>query len=514
MIPSVVDSFIITQHNLHNTLHGHPLYIEVDYEYRSFEGTNGLAVGVRVSQGLWDKVRLGFTFAHEGRAQGGPATYQMWGFDLDLRLNKGTSLQAEFARSSSFDTLAYLSEDGGLTFRPLQYFSRDAINQNGPGGAAAPLQGNAFLVRGQTDVSELFKWKRVKLQISAYFTHRDEGFYSTGQAVEQGTTKGGGIITMSFLQRHQVRLKYDGGTLLSYDLVANRSYDTERHIFNIQYSYAFTKQLDVVIQYSHTSHFDGRDGLTLHGNFITLGGNWKVHKLFGIILRQQIAFATQSRQPLVPLDHYATTLGLNLRVFRTRSVDLKHNLDTYISGTGTLRWSGNHAASIGLRTQLSPTADTYIREEVTYSQQGSGLVNTLVIGASNKVGKNTRMYGEYQLDGSIAENNSRAVVGLQHIFPIWRGVYVGVGLERGQFLDPTTGISSRTVGRLSFQLNRFKSLRVSGRYEIRFDDGDENSQGSDRIQFVTMNALTWQFNQRYCVLGSGQLRNHLQLRPE
>jgi hypothetical protein len=175
---------------------------------------------------------------------------------------------------------------------------------------------------------------------------------------------------------------------------------------------------------------------------------------------------------------------LNLRVFK----------NTFLTGAGTVRWSGNSSAAIGLKTQLNPKTQVYVREQFNFEQTGTGLGHTLVIGAAKSLAKNSKLYGEYQLDGGFSGTSSRAVVGLGHIFPVFKGFFVGAGFERAQFLDPSTGNSSRTVGRITLQFNRFKQLKASGRYEIRFDDNDENSGlTGDRIQFVTVNNIAWQF---------------------
>ncbi len=496
-VSSVVDSFVITQHNLHTTLDGHPVYIEADYEYKALGGTNGLSVGVRAREKLWNQISVGFTLAYEDRNQQGPPAYTLWGFDLAYKPNKNTLFQAEFARSSSFDTQAFLSEDGGLTYRPLQLLNSNrlhSLEQPLPNAAPlAPLEGNAYLIRAHTNLEDFFKWKKIHVHLASYFSHRDQGFFASGQALEQGSTKGGFLSQIHLLQRHQIQLKYDGGNFLRFALDRGKIYSTSQHVLSLQYSYYFTSNLDIVIEYSYTNNFDERDGLTLHGNFITLGGNWRINKIFYAMLKQQFAFATQSRAPLVPMDHFATTLGLGLKIFSQQSADRQHSLDTFLTASTTLRWSGNNAVALGLKSQLSPSASTYIREELNFSQQSTGLVNTLVIGATNQIGKNSRIYGEYQLDGGISGRNSRAIVGLSHLFPLWKGVFIGIGLERGQFLDATNNMSSRTVGRVSFQLMRWKNIRASGRYELRFDDGDEQKQGADRLQFVTLNALTWQF---------------------
>lgn len=491
-VPSVVDSFILTQHNLNTTLDGNPVFIEVDYEYESVDGQGGLAFGVRAEQGLWDKIHVGFSYVQEGRA-GGSDPYTLWGFDATLRWNQNTYLKAEYARSYSFDSQSYLSLDGGLTFNPGQRFYNNPTLDMKLAGRSDNISGNAVALRLGTDIGELFKWKKERfgLEIRSYFTWRERGFFAAGQNLEQGSMKGGVLAHITLFQKHKIQLKYDGATLERFDLITSRNYNYEQHLMNLQYTFNFLPNWDAVVEYSYTNNYDERaqnvDGnqAVLWGNFVTLGVNWRINKLFQVLLRQQLAFATVSREPLTIMDHFATTLGLNLRVFK----------DTFLSGTMTVRWSGNVGAQIGLKTELNTTSSAYVREQINFAQHGTGLTHTLVVGAENKLTKDTRLYGEYQLDGGMSAESSRAVVGLGHVFHLFKGFYLGTGLEYARFLDPTFGNTSRTVGRITVEYLGLKQLKVSGRYELRYDDADKNSPGltsGDRIQFVTLNNLTWQ----------------------
>lgn len=492
-VPSVVDSFILTQHNLNSTLDGNPVYVEVDYEYEAVDGQGGLAFGVRAEQGLWDKARIGFSYVQEGRA-GGQDPYSLWGFDATLRWNKTTYLKAEYARSNSFDSQSFLSLDGGLTFNPAQRFFNNVSLDKRINGRSGPIGGNAVAVRLGSDIGDLFKKKSDKwsAQIRSYFTWRERGFFANGQNLEQGSLKGGVLARVSLFKKHKLMLKYDGAQLQRFDLVTARDYNYEQHILNMQYTFTFLPNWDAVLEYSYTNTYDQRadnqpnNQSVLWGNFITLGANWRVNKIFSMMLRQQLAFATVSREPLTIMDHFATTLGLNLRVYK----------DTWLSGTATVRWSGNVGAQVGLKTQLNPKASAYVREQINFAQQGTGLTHTLVVGAENKLTKNSRLYGEYQLDGAMSGQNSRAVVGLSHVFHLFKGFYLGTGLEYARFLDPQQGNTSRTVGRITVQYLGLKNLKASGRYEIRYDDSDQTGvpgalTAGDRIQFVTLNNIVW-----------------------
>lgn len=496
-IPTAVDSFVLTQHNLHVTMNGHPIFVEVDYEYEAVEGQGGLAIGTRVEQGLWDKVRLGFSFVQEGRKDN-PNPYRLWGFDATFEWNKSTYVKAEFARSESFDSQSYLSTDGGLSFQQIQFaFNNLSLDTKDYRGQIRNISGNAVVVKAASDIGQLAKWKKVGLNVLSYFSWREDGFFAAGQTQEQGTMKGGVLANITLYDKHKIRLKYDGARFKRYDIITQRLFDYEQHIANLGYTFRFLPNWDAVLEYSFTSNYDQRaesilgNKALLFGNFVTLGANWRVNKIFHVLLRQQLAFATESRQPLGIMDHFATTLGLGLKVFK----------GTFVTGSGTVRWSGNTSAQIGLKTELNKNTQVYVREQFNFAQTGTGLSHTLVVGAAKKIAKNSRVYGEYQLDGGYSGTSSRAVVGLGHVFPLFRGFFVGAGFERAQFLDASTGNSSRTVGRITLKLTRFKQIKASGRYEIRYDDNDEKAGlVGDRIQFVTVNNIAWQFTKDLALL--------------
>jgi hypothetical protein len=116
-----------------------------------------------------------------------------------------------------------------------------------------------------------------------------------------------------------------------------------------------------------------------------------------------------------------------------------------------------------------------------------------VLGAEHQLTQNSRVYGEYQLDGGISAEINRAVMGLSHVFHLFEGMMLGAGLEYAKFLDPAMGNTSRTVGRVSVQYTALRNFKASGRYELRYDDADPRStMTGDRIQFVTTNNLAWQ----------------------
>src|SRR5258706_1776390 len=92
--------------------------------------------------------------------------------------------------------------------------------------------------------------------------------------------------------------------------------------------------------------------------------------------------------------------------------------------------SGEQSSSIGLKTKLSDTANVYIEERLL--QRDARMMGTTVLGGEQKVGKESRAYGEYQLDNGVEGNRNRAVLGAGHRFKVMKGLNLDVSYERSQ----------------------------------------------------------------------------------
>ena len=98
-------------------LDGARSWLVIDYEYVVLGDTDDGAAGARAVQRL-GPVRLGGTFASELR--GGRLDWWMAGGDARLDLGKWGHVNAEFAHSSGAHAGFSRSDDGGLTFTPVE----------------------------------------------------------------------------------------------------------------------------------------------------------------------------------------------------------------------------------------------------------------------------------------------------------------------------------------------------------------------------------------------------------
>ncbi|MDR3390483.1 MAG: OmpA family protein [Sulfuriferula sp.] len=146
---------------------GQPLYLVSTYEYvPGVAAVSSMVTGVRASQWVNDKVKLGVTSYHQGDTG---ADQTLKGVDVTFRVAPGTSVKAELARSSGAGTGVNTSIDGGFGFNGLN-----------TGGQSA----DAKRVDATADLAEVIAGGRGKIQ--TYWQDNARGFSSPGQIAVNG----------------------------------------------------------------------------------------------------------------------------------------------------------------------------------------------------------------------------------------------------------------------------------------------------------------------------------------
>jgi len=110
------------------------------------------------------------------------------------------------------------------------------------------------------------------------------------------------------------------------------------------------------------------------------------------------------------------------------------------------------------------------------------------------------MFGEYHLDSGAGPDANRAVVGLANRWKIMEGLFLDLAGERQQVYSEAAGDSARTVGSIGYEYLDLDWLKLSGRYELRYDQQEESRGGQDRLQFLTLNAGTLQWTKDLTLL--------------
>ncbi len=191
-----------------STLAGHPVYVEVDYEYESDGETGAGSWGVQVKDTLFDVLTLGATYVNENRNAQLGGDYRLYGGELTLRHGKASVLTAEFARSESYNASNFISEDGGITFLQMNHIAKLS-------GDERANDSNAYKVAGTLELSDFIKKvKSGAVRAQAYFSHQDRGFFSGGNILEQGRTKYGGRVDWTITDQDKITLRHDGAIAL------------------------------------------------------------------------------------------------------------------------------------------------------------------------------------------------------------------------------------------------------------------------------------------------------------
>jgi hypothetical protein len=204
--------------------------------------------------------------------------------------------------------------------------------------------------------------------------------------------------------------------------------------------------------------------------------------------------------------------------------------DLALTGTESLRWNGENQTSAGLQLKLSDTARVYANQRLALA--GGGWSTTTVAGGENDLTPNTRTYAEYQLQSAFSAEQSRAVVGLSNRWKLPFGFLLQAGYERvqtvgghvpttsrgtlppGAFTDGTFfaapgangggnflyGDGSRDALSLGVENRGIKSLLVSQRFELRYDNFNESRGGTDRVWFMSMSNMQWAMSKEISLL--------------
>jgi len=438
-----------------------------------------------VRQKIADIVEIGAGHVREGRPGSSDPAYQLTGAHVKVEKNH-LYAKGEFARSTAVDAQNYISDDGGLTYGNL--------GNRWDTSKAKQGSGNAIKFEAGGDIAKAAGWKDKSVVVKAYFQNMDTGFFSTGKVQDQGQTRYGVNVSIKPTDKDEIILRHDGLTAELYDMgdLSRAARKSSRAVSTAQYTRKHGKWT-FIGEYNHTFITD--DSLAAQGggsisDSLGFGATYDLNKrvqLLGRIDafpragdRTYVASGQVGVSPTAPQagDHVGFTFGARLALTES----------TVLQITETVRGSGENSTTIGLKTKLSDTASVYIEERLL--QRDARLMGTTVLGGEQKVSKDSRAYGEYQLENGVEGNRNRAVLGAGHRFQVTKGVNLDVAYERSQtFGDALGGKSSRDALSTAFDFLREKWVKASGRYELRFDNGDERVGGQDKVQVLTTNLV-------------------------
>jgi hypothetical protein len=464
----VDDDFVISAAGTTRApLGGHPVYLEVGYEYEGETDFGGASYGAFARETYDEWLTLGGGFVREGRGQGEGPAYRMWGVQGGMRRSEATRLNVEYARSESVDTRAMLSDDGGLT-----YDSVSASLDERP-------RGDAVYVAGGIEVADFLEARDEPVAyFGGYYHDVDAGYYSGGAALDRGTRRAGGEARFQLGARNQLGVQYDN-TLAVFDDVESlepRVREIARQTTRARYQFTSPRLLRFTAEYGHIFYDDDqvRDGY--HTDLGAFGFAFDIVEDLTLSVDQEVIARsddptvvrrTDDGEEIAPGDRFATGVSLGYRLLD--GLELR--------ATERVRYSGETATSVGFRTAFSADTDIYVQNRFETYRDRHGSTNSLVVGGENRHGEDGsgRSYAEYQLQDGVRGDTNRALVGVGQRLALAEGLYGDLGYEHTQIQDTRFGgTATRDAGSVGVEFLGLEGVAMSTRFEARLDDGNDD----------------------------------------
>lgn len=498
--------------NGNRTLDGHPVYISIEYDHRDLSNFGDQTFGVHARE-TWNKqITLGAGYIEEGRSDQGLPDYRLWGAELTARHGRKSFFTGELARSRSFNGENLFSDDGGLSFSPFNL--RDGTD----------TEGSAFQLRLGVEMDDLIgEGKQDHWYTEGYWQYLSEGYYAGGTIQQQGLEKYGILSRYHIDKHHQLKVQHDG-------IVASEPGTQNFGVFRgfrrdvTRAGYQYTEKGlridgEIVRTYANEGGLlnpqspgmptngvfngDANSGLntiaTGTDDFIQpldvytleVGGEYDLDDRWTLIGDQELVLRGDSRLHEDPLDLAVTTAGARYKM--TESVS--------IEGTVSSRWSGDNAAQVGMTAEVDERHTVYVRDRRT--DANGQVTHTLVMGGEERIGEKGegRAYGEYQVENGAEGQRNRAIMGVGRRMKLVKGLHLDLGYERSQVFGASAGGQfSRDTVSLGAEWLEKKDLKLTGRYELRYEDNDEEFNRRDRSQVLALNAFSWKFQRDFSLL--------------
>ena len=172
-------------------LSGHPVFIQADYETVA-DSFDKSASGTRVRQQIGDHVAIGGTYIDDELSSG---SYELTGVDAEIRPTKSTKLTLRVRRQQR-QRLVDLRQ------------RRRRSELHGRGIQTGLEEGSAWKAAAELDVGGWFG-RPDRHEVDLYYKELDDGFFSSGNFLEQGTQKVGIHGNFAITDRDSVQLRHD-----------------------------------------------------------------------------------------------------------------------------------------------------------------------------------------------------------------------------------------------------------------------------------------------------------------
>ena len=507
-VPSIVDDSMALggYATTRSVLQGHPVYLEVAYDYEGVNTNADTSWGVFGRETFFNIFSVGGGVIQESRA--GQRDYRVWSAETGVGTST-TRVDVEFARSTSNDLSYGYSDDGGLTFNPFRLDnSRDA-------------NGDAFYARGQFELAEWINTDRSRvLLLDTYYNRQDRGFFANGNVLDQGEEKFGALARWFVNENHSFTIRHDSILTELDNLQTDLLEDTtslNRRVTTGQYEWQYDP-VAVVLSYQNTFTDDIRRVDGFQNDIVGASIQYRIVRWLRMGVEQEIVVRGEDPRLIRGADDNETTRVEDRFITAiTASAEVANGVE--IQAAQRFRYSGENATMIGLRAAIDEDSAIYTQQRLTSFRDNHGTAASTVVGGEQRYGGDQtpgRSYGEYHMDTGVSGERSRAVLGFGQGWEPIRGLSFNVGYERSQTLasDGGDSASSRNTASFGAQLIRYADIKVSTLFEARFDHGsliapasnpclgndvsgnplycrDRLTAVGDRRQLVTMTTAEW-----------------------
>lgn len=468
-VPSVADDGLllgdyVTSRNL---LRGHPVYLEVAYDYEGGVNGSDLSYGAHGRETFFDLVTIGGGVVEESRV--GAPGYSLWGIEAAVHPTANSRVEFEYAASQSDDLGYSYSDDGGLTFDRFRL--EDGRDDDG----------TALLVRGTAELADVLDTERSEIwNVGGYYQRSDRGFFSNGRILDQGEEKFGLSSRLHMNDVNSLAFRLDRVTSQVEDLTSEEEGDLaqlRRQVAQVQYEYEFDPAR-FTLSYQHTYSDDARleDGYT--NDVVGAGVEARVTRWLRLGLEQEL-IVNGDDPNVIRGAGGDTDTRLEDRFITSVNAGVQVHEDVEIVATERFRYSGENAAMVGLRAGVGDNADAYVQQRFTNYRDTHGSAMSTVVGGEQRYGADGsgRTYGEYHVDHGVSTDRTRAVLGFGKRWNVAEGLSIDAGFERSHTLagESVQSGSSRNTFSFGWEYVGLDVLKLSGLFEVRFDRGSTHS---------------------------------------
>jgi hypothetical protein len=424
-----------------NILGGNAVYLQIDYETR-IDGFEQTSTGGRVRQRIGERLTLGATSIDEDQLAG---KYSLKAADAELRINGKSRLVAEFATSEGNNSVAYVSEDGGLTYQPV---SQDSGNS-----------GDAFKIAAEIDAGEWFGWQD-RVLVNTYFKRLDTGFSANSVTSEQGSEKSGIGASWRISDRNELLARYERQKYLLDG--------SENTMGTLQWK--LTRD-----NWGLAAELEDRTGVRGDAMMaaVRVTNRWT----------DRLSTNLEHQQTLSGEENDQSTLGVTYRATERLSLDAR-------ATQGTLGESAQLGAQLEWRGNRFYVAQQY------KNGVSNGVDNGRLVGVEVPFGPDGELYSEYQWNELGSGPQQQRMVGARQRFKAGTGLTVQLSGEHSAHSATAAEQGERFAVSADISYQNESGLQFSTRNEYR---EDTRSMASE--QFLSTTQLKWPLGTDLSVVG-------------